>query len=123
MLAEGLLELVLRFMEGGPAPEACAGKPGICAMWREAGQTPGEVRWRDGGAEIWMRPLRNGDRALALINRGQQAVAIDVIWKEHGLAGSPRVFDVGSRKRRGRVQGGFAERVEPAGVVMLRVRP
>lgn len=95
----------------------------VVRLFADALPEKAERRWEDEGAEIWRRRLKRGEWAFVLRNRGRRAVSIDVIWKEHGLKGSPRVDEVVRGEARGKVHGGFAERVEPGGWVVLRVRP
>lgn len=122
MIAECAVALLAAaFLDARPAPEACGAA--VRALFAEAAPEKAERRWSDEGAEIWRRPLRRGAWAFVLRNRGKRAVSIDVIWKEHGLRGSPRVYDVLREQDRGKVHGGFAERVEPGGVSLLRVVP
>lgn len=113
--------LAAAFLEAQPAPEGCSAA--VRAIFTEAAAGKAERRWSDEGAEIWRRPLRRGAWAFLLRNTGGKPVSIDVIWKEHGLRGSPRVYDVLRERDRGKVHGGFAERVEPGGVSLLKVNP
>lgn len=120
--------VVKRFLDAGAAPDDCgqARHDAVCALFADAAPAPGAKRWSDDGAEIWVRELKNGERAFALINNGARAVVIDVIWKEYGLRGSPRVWDVqatGKAADRGKVHGGFGERVEPGESCLFRVKP
>jgi hypothetical protein len=122
MMAECALALLAAaFLEARPAPEGCAAT--VQALFAEAAPEKAQQRWSDEGAEIWRRPLRRGAWAFVLRNRGERAVSIDVVWKEHGLRGSPRVLDVVRGQDRGKVHGGFAERVEPGAVSVLKVIP
>ena len=121
VLACSAVLLAAALIEGGPAPEGCGAA--ARALIAESEPGPAERRWADGGAEIWRRKLKGGAQAFILVNRGERAVSIDVIWKEHGLRGSPRVTDVARGRDRGKVHAGFAERVEPGGASVLRVKP
>lgn len=121
------LKAALAFMRAEAPPERCTSdrraKPdAVCALYRDAAAAAGERRRNDDGAEIWMRRLKGGEFVFGLINNGKRAAVIDVIWKEHGLKGSPRVWDAFSGESRGKVHGGFGERVEPGGASLLRVK-
>lgn len=113
--------LAAAFLEAQPPPAGCSAA--VQALFAEAAAEKAERRWSDEGAEIWRRPLRRGAWAFLLRNNGNRAAAIDLVWKEHGLRGSPRVYDVLRERDRGKVHGGFAERVEPGGVSLFRVTP
>jgi alpha-galactosidase len=77
---------------------------------------------RDG--EVWVKPLANGEFALALFNRGDTPLAVNAIWKVHlGFAGSPQVRDLWNHKDEGPVHGGFAKRLEPHSCALYRIRP
>lgn len=116
-----LAMLAAAFLEARPAPEGCGAA--VQALFAEAAPEQAERRWYDEGAEIWRRPLRRGAWAFVLRNLGERPVSIDVTWKEHGLRGSPRVYDVLRGQDRGKVHGGFAERVEPGAMSLLKVMP
>lgn len=122
------LSEALAFLRGGSTPERCSPDDrrktdAVCALYRDAEPPAGELRRDDNGAQIWMRRLKHGEVAFALVNRGKRPAVIDVIWKEHGLKGSPRVWDAFTGANRGKVHGGFGERVEPGGASLLRVKP
>jgi hypothetical protein len=121
LLAAGPAAVVDAFLKAAPAP-AEAGAA-VARLFEEALPEKAERRWEDEGAEIWRRPLRGGGWAFVLRNQGKRPVSIDVIWKEHGLRGSPRVYDLFREDDRGRVHAGFAERVDPGRVSLLKVTP
>lgn len=116
-----VLTLAGAFLDARPAPEGCSAA--VESLFARALPEKAEKRWEDEGGEIWRRRLNNGEWAFVLLNRGQRPVSIDVIWKEHGLSGSPRVYDVLREDDWGKVHGGFAERVEPGEASLLRVQP
>jgi hypothetical protein len=87
---------------------------------------PARLAWQDPDAEIWLRPLNDGETALMLVNRAARPVSVDIIWKELGLGRTRailRVFDVLTRKNLGKVHGGFAHRLEPRQCALFRVEP
>ncbi len=80
----------------------------------------------DGGAtEVWMKPLSGAARAVILFNRGNVVSPMTVAWEQIGLAPGveANVRDLWAKKDLGKLKGRFTARVEPHGVVMLRVQP
>ena len=65
---------------------------------------------RHGGEEIRYR--REGrTMLLALRNHEKRPLQVDVVWRELGIKGTVRVYDVTSGKDEGKVQGGFAKKL------------
>lgn len=149
-LADQRLDIAMRLADGRPAPEWCATgqipaallaplpnaplhppadakqtNDALCGLFRDALDQPGTAVWRDEGAEIRVRELKSGQKAVVLINSGPRAVVIDVIWRELKLSGSPLVIQVLGRGRAkaGKVHGGFGERIEPQSAAIFRVSP
>ena len=79
--------------------------------------------WKDGDLEIWARPLKGGDQAVVLFNRGGAPAAMKVTWEQLNFA--PRleaeVTDLWSKRRTRDVVGGYGDVVASHGVVMLRI--
>jgi len=78
-----------------------------------------------GSADIWVRPLAGGGRAVALLNRGTAAAPITVNWQqldypEHLPA---RIRDLWQAKDVGTVRANYTAVVPPHSVVMLKVQP
>jgi alpha-galactosidase len=72
--------------------------------------------------QVWMKPLRDGSRAVALFNRTETAAEIAVEWSAIGLApGLAAVRDLWAHADRGRSRDRFAATVPPHGVVMVRI--
>jgi alpha-galactosidase len=97
--------------------------PEVMAIAMDTHSGPPRLVYKTGQAELWARPLENGAWAVALLNRGQRATQVDVVWKEIGVSGSPRVRDLWKRQDRGKVHGGFAEKLPPGGAALFRVVP
>jgi alpha-galactosidase len=77
------------------------------------------------GRQAWVKPLRNGARAVALLNRTDSAGSIGVEWQDIGLArGSrARVRDLWAHAERGVRLGSYAAQVPSHGVVLVTVTP
>jgi len=81
---------------------------------------------RDNGPqEVWVKPLADGSRAVVLFNRGTEAGDIGVAFDEIGLApgGKALVRDLWKKADVGSMGGSFKAKVEPHGVVMVRITP
>ena len=79
----------------------------------------------DGAHEVWIKPLADGSRAVILFNRGTEESPITASWEEIGLfpGGKAVVRDLWKKADVGSFTGRFQAKVEPHGVVMLRITP
>ena len=80
---------------------------------------------KDGDLEIWAKQLKDGGRAVILLNRGTSQHEITVKWPEIGYPDhlSAAVRDLWAHKDLGNSTGKFSARVESHGVVMVTVKP
>jgi alpha-galactosidase len=73
--------------------------------------------------QVWVKPLRDGSRAVALFNRTEAPAEIAVEWSAIGLRpGAAQVRDLWAHRGLGRFTGRYAATVPPHGVVMVTVR-
>jgi alpha-galactosidase len=70
--------------------------------------------------EIWVKELKNGDKAIGLFNRGSVAQDITLDWESTGLAGQQTLRDVWSHKNLGRFNAKYSTQVPAHGAVLLR---
>jgi alpha-galactosidase len=72
--------------------------------------------------QVWVKPLRDGARAVALVNRTEAAAEIAAAWSTIGLPPGPAtVRDLWAHAERGRYTDRYAATVPSHGVVMVRV--
>jgi alpha-galactosidase len=81
--------------------------------------------WKQGDLEIWARPLKGGDQAVVLFNRGAAPAGMTVDWELLNLPAGLRadVKDLWSKKVTRRVHGDYGGTVAAHGVIMLRITP
>jgi len=80
----------------------------------------------DAGAhQVWVKPLADGSRAVILFNRGTEESPIAASWEDIGLfpGGKALVRDLWKRADVGSFSGRYEAKVEPHGVVMVKVTP
>ena len=81
------------------------------SAWKVIRHGPEEIRYsRDGNTTT-----------VAVRNLGKQPVQVDVIWREVGLSGTVRVFDLAANRDEGKVQGGFAKKLAPGACAAYRL--
>jgi alpha-galactosidase len=75
--------------------------------------------------QVWVKPLADGSRAVILFNRGSEECPIAVAWEDIGLypKTKARVRDLWKKADVGAFSGRFEAKVEPHGVVMVRITP
>jgi alpha-galactosidase len=81
---------------------------------------------RDSSArQVWVKPLADGSRAVILFNRGSEESPIAVPWEDIGVfpGGKALVRDLWKRADLGSFTGRFEAKVEPHGVVMIKITP
>jgi alpha-galactosidase len=80
---------------------------------------------KDGNLEVWAKQLRDGSRAVVLLNRGETEEQVTAAWEDLGYPAHLRadIRDLWEAKSLGEFQGKFTARVERHSVVMVRVKP
>ncbi|MBO9712989.1 MAG: glycoside hydrolase family 27 protein [Sphingomonas sp.] len=81
--------------------------------------------WKQGDLEIWARPLADGSRAVALLNRGPAPASIRVDWLQLAYPAATRasVRDLWAHRDLGRMTGGYETQVRSHAAVVLKVMP
>ncbi len=80
---------------------------------------------QNGDAEVWVKQLHDGSRAVVLFNRGKEDREISTSWVELGYPARlpAAVRDLWSKKDLGKFTDKFSAKVAAHGVVMIRVTP
>jgi hypothetical protein len=72
------------------------------------------------GAEIWMKELKDGSKAIGLFNRSDAAQDVELVWNDVGLTGKQKLRDLWLRKDAGIMKERYTMRVPSHGAVLLR---
>ncbi|HEX5475340.1 MAG TPA: NPCBM/NEW2 domain-containing protein [Vicinamibacterales bacterium] len=76
---------------------------------------------RDGGLEVWARPLADGSVAVGLFNRSPYAATVTARWADLGLSGPRAVRDLWRQKDLGTFTEAFAAPVPSHGAVLVKI--
>jgi len=85
----------------------------------------GERVAKNGDLEVWAKQMKDGSRAVVLLNRGESEQEITANWEDLGYprAISASVRDLWQHKDLGKATGKFSARVPAHGVVAVNVKP
>lgn len=72
------------------------------------------------GKQVWMKPLKNGDIAVALLNSGNSAATVECSFADLGVEGEVEVRDIWKKKDLGKLDHVSAE-LPAHGTAMLRL--
>ncbi|HEX6803983.1 MAG TPA: glycoside hydrolase family 27 protein [Terriglobales bacterium] len=99
--------------------------PEVIAIDQDRLGIQGRRVWKDGDLEIWSKPMRDGSRAVVLLNRGESPHEIPLSWEQIGYPAhlSAAVRDLWTHRDLGKFSGKFSAPVERHGVVVVRVTP
>jgi len=80
---------------------------------------------KNGDSEVWAKQLKDGSRAVVLLNRGASDAEISVSWGDLGYPAhlSAAVRDLWAKKDLGKSTAAFTVKVSSHAVTMLRVTP
>jgi len=97
----------------------------VIAVDQDALGSEGRRVRKDESSEAWVKQLKNGNRAVLLLNRGASEAEIKVAWEDLGYPHhlSATVRDLWQHKDLGQVTGEFSAKVASHGVVMVTVQP
>jgi alpha-galactosidase len=73
--------------------------------------------------QVWMKPLRDGSRAVVLFNRSALQTVISASWWRLKLSGPAQVRDLWAHADLGSFSDRFSATVPAHGVVMVRITP
>jgi alpha-galactosidase len=81
--------------------------------------------WKEGDLEIWAKPMKDGSRAVLLLNRGTSETQITVPWTDLGYPDhlTASIRDLWAHKDLGKFTGKFTAKVPSHDVVVLTVKP
>jgi alpha-galactosidase len=97
----------------------------VIAIDQDSLGVQGHRVWKEGDAEVWVKPLSGAAKALLLFNRGDAPVTIRATADELGWPSGvrARVWDLWAHKEVGRWRGAIYATIEPHGIAMFRLTP
>src|ERR1700758_854001 len=96
----------------------------VIAVDQDALGREGERVAKNGDLEVWAKQMKDGSRAVVLLNRGDSEQEITATWVDLGYPNtiSASVRDLWQHKDLGKMTAKFSAPVESHGVVMVTVR-
>ena len=97
----------------------------VIAVDQDALGVEGQRAIKDGDFETWVRPLKNGDRAVILLNRSAASHKMAVDWATLHMAAGEKadVRDLWSKILLKNVKASYSADVPSHGAVMVRISP
>jgi alpha-galactosidase len=97
----------------------------VIAVNQDALGIEGQRVIKNGDLEVWAKPMRDGSRAVVLLNRSVIEKKLGFLWENLGYPGhlSASIRDLWNAKDLGQFKASFSTTVAPHSVVMLRVAP
>jgi alpha-galactosidase len=105
------------------ATRAILTNPEVIAVEQDRAGIQGRMIRQGGPLEVWMKPLADGSKAVALFNTDWGPMPIRVNFRDIGVSGSATVRDLWVRKNLGRFTGSFTAQVPKHGVAMVKITP
>lgn len=76
---------------------------------------------QDHRLEVWVKPLADGTKAVALFNRGLQRASVTASWADLGVTGAQAVRDLWKQRDLGTFSSQFTATVPAHGAVLVKV--
>jgi len=96
--------------------------PELIAVDQDKAGVQGRRIWQQGPLEIWMKPLADGTKAVALFNLDWGEMPVSLQFSDIGLSGKHSVRDLWSHKDLGTFDQKFTVRIPKHGVALVRVK-
>jgi alpha-galactosidase len=77
--------------------------------------------WQQDRLEVWVKPLADGTRAVALFNRGLQGATVAARWSDLGIAGAQPVRDLWQQRALGTFTNAFSTVVPAHGAMLVKI--
>jgi alpha-galactosidase len=95
--------------------------PEVIAVDQDPKGVEGRRVWQEGPLEVWVKPLADGGKAVALFNRSVSALPMTARFAAIGVSGQARVRDLWAQKDLGVFTDQFTVTVPRHGAEMFRV--
>jgi alpha-galactosidase len=93
----------------------------VIAIDQDKAGHQGDRVMTEGPLEVWMKPLADGSKAIAIFNRWTMPLTLDVSLAKFGFRNAPvKLHDVWEHQDLPDAHGNYLANVPPHGVVMLR---
>jgi alpha-galactosidase len=83
----------------------------------------GDRVWAEGPIEVWMRPLADGGKAIAIFNRHPSAMSAEVDLARLGIKSNTRARDVWQGRELAALPLNYSAIIPGHGVILLRTQP
>ena len=105
-----------------PETLAILTNPEVIAVDQDPAGIQGYLVAQEGPLEVWVKPLSDGSKAVALFNRGESAMPVRAYFRDIGVGESASVRDLWAKRDLGVVRDHFTATVPKHGVVLLKVK-
>lgn len=78
---------------------------------------------KNGDGEVWVKSMEDGSKAVGLFNKSLKEITVNASWLKLGIYGKQKLRDVWRQKDLGVFEKSFSSKVQPHGVVLLRMFP
>ena len=98
--------------------------PDVIALDQDPLGKQGYRVWSGDGYEIWTKELQDGDRAVCMLNTGDQPAEITFDWnKVDTLGGKYSIRDLWAKQGLGTTDEPFRQTIDSHDVALLRLTP
>ncbi len=96
--------------------------PEVMAVNQDPSGSRARRAWHSEDADVWVRTLADGSRAVALFNRGDYQQQVTAKWEDMGVSGKQSVRDLWRRARTGTFIDAYSVTLPPHGTAFLKFR-
>jgi alpha-galactosidase len=94
----------------------------VIAVDQDPQGVQGRRVWQEGPLEVWIKPLQDSSKAVALFNRSESALPVTARFSDLGIPETASVRNLWARKELGTFTRSFTAEVPRHGVVMIKVK-
>jgi alpha-galactosidase len=94
----------------------------VIAVDQDALGIQGHRVWQQGPLEVWVKPLADGGKAVAVFNRDLGTTPIPLRFKQIGVTGPIDARDLWSHTDLGLIKDGYVVRVPVHGAASLKLK-
>lgn len=106
-----------------PETRALLTNPDVIAIDQDKAGKQGDRVWVEGPLELWMRPLADGGKAIAIFNRHPSSMSVEIDLTRLGIKPNTKAKDVWQGREVTALPMNYSANVPGHGVILLRTLP